>query len=58
MWQRILQLYGQWGMKGAYARYAAHWQVHHPGEPCQSYEEFFKAEMERRWGGGEIRRCC
>ncbi|MBI1276358.1 putative selenoprotein [bacterium] len=57
MWRKMRQIYAEWGMKGAYARYVAHHHAHHKGEPL-GYEAFFKAETERRWGGGGIKRCC
>lgn len=42
----------------AYERYLVHWQKHHAeqeGEP-KSREEFFKAELDRKWNG--VKRCC
>jgi uncharacterized short protein YbdD (DUF466 family) len=41
-----------------YERYLIHWQQHHAqqgGEP-QTRQEFFKAELERKWNG--VKRCC
>jgi uncharacterized short protein YbdD (DUF466 family) len=41
-----------------YERYLIHWQHHHAqqgGEP-QTRQEFFKAELERKWNG--VKRCC
>jgi uncharacterized short protein YbdD (DUF466 family) len=42
----------------AYERYLVHWQTHHAEQEVkpQTREEFFKAELERKWNG--VKRCC
>ena len=40
----------------AYERYLAHRQLRHPGEPLLPRDEFYRAELERRWV--QPGRCC
>ncbi len=43
-----------------YETYVAHRQMHHPGEPVMSYEEFFRNRQDARYaiGKGKFRGCC
>jgi uncharacterized short protein YbdD (DUF466 family) len=41
---------------GAYNRYLEHHKTAHPHLEILTFEEFFKEEQSRRWGG--IYRCC
>lgn len=47
----------EFGMRGAYARYVAHFRHHHPEAEPPTYEAFYLEEQQRRWSGGP-RRCC
>lgn len=40
-----------------YDAYVAHRRRLHPDEPVMSYEEFFRAAQDRRYGAGSAR-CC
>jgi uncharacterized short protein YbdD (DUF466 family) len=53
-WRVLRQLSGD----DAYEQYLAHWRAHHAGEDSAplSRAAFYRAEMERKWGG--VRRCC
>jgi uncharacterized short protein YbdD (DUF466 family) len=42
-----------------YSAYVAHMEANHPGQPCMSYEEFFRERQQARYGGdGRTGRCC
>ncbi|HYG86327.1 MAG TPA: YbdD/YjiX family protein [Azospirillum sp.] len=43
-----------------YDAYVAHRRLTHPDEPIMTYEEFFRAAQDRRYGGkdGGAIRCC
>lgn len=43
-----------------YETYVEHMKRHHPGEPVQSREQFFREAQEARYNakGGKVSRCC
>ncbi|MCS7462369.1 YbdD/YjiX family protein [Paenibacillus doosanensis] len=44
----------------SYDKYVEHRLEHHPAEPIQSREEFFREAQEARYNGkgGKVSRCC
>lgn len=41
-----------------YEGYVAHLRLHHPERPVPSFEEFFRARLDARYGKGGTTRCC
>lgn len=54
VWNTLRTLCGD----DAYERYLAHWRARHgeEGDEPLGREQFFKAELERKWSG--VKRCC
>jgi uncharacterized short protein YbdD (DUF466 family) len=52
LWQAIRQLSGD----DRYERYLQHHTQHHPDQPVQSREMFFKQWQDDKWKG--VKRCC
>ncbi|HEY7987177.1 MAG TPA: YbdD/YjiX family protein [Methylophilaceae bacterium] len=51
-WQTVRQLSGD----DVYERYLQHHNQHHPDQPPQSRETFFKQWQDEKWTG--VKRCC
>jgi uncharacterized short protein YbdD (DUF466 family) len=52
LWGVVRRLSGD----DAYERYLVHHAAHHPKEPAQSKEAFFKEWQDSKWKG--VKRCC
>lgn len=54
----ILDVYKNLSVEGTYQRYLDHYRSTHPDLEPLTFEQFYKAEQDRKWNSGGIMACC